>query len=193
MDFPCLGLTLTVTPMASLINVEPIEMVIVPMPELQHERDIRWTNNEQHFAQSSPEVPDHDSSSRTAPTVLSELVLDTNGALETGDLVTFQDGSLYDEYSIEGEEGQSLLITLESDEFDPYLVLLNHTGTILAVNDDVTPENTDSSLFFTLPDDDEYWVVASSFKRNSRGQYRLTIWTLPKEAETLPLPLEESP
>ncbi|NEQ96189.1 MAG: hypothetical protein F6K30_05625 [Cyanothece sp. SIO2G6] len=110
-------------------------------------------------------------------TIWSEMLFQAQGSLELGDRTTFQDGSLYDEYALDGQAGQLLLITLESREFDAYLILLNDSGDIIAQNDDVAPDNTNSTLVITLPDNDIYIVVASGFKQSSRGQYLLTIWT----------------
>ncbi|NET49622.1 MAG: hypothetical protein F6K09_13060 [Merismopedia sp. SIO2A8] len=202
MDLPLFGLSLTVTPIISLVGAEPINVIVIPTPESKQVQLDPWTHKRQHLSAISPGVSlaasseisgDHDSPAPVDPSSLSEILLQADGTLETGDFVTFQDGSLYDEYLIEGRGGQSILITLESNDFDPYLILLNHRGDILAINDDITPENTDSSLLVTFPEDDMYWVVASGFKQSSRGQYRLTIWTWPKESETLPLSIDGSP
>ena len=52
------------------------------------------------------------------------LLLSEEGALAEGDLVLPTDNSLYDQYTFEGQEGQSVTITLESDEFDSYVALI---------------------------------------------------------------------
>lgn len=121
----------------------------------------------------------------------SQIILEARGTLEVGDYVVYQDGSLYDEYELDGIGGQHVRIRLESLEFDPYLVLLDPNGNILAQNDDMAPNNYDALLDLVLPMDGTYRVVANGFDRHSRGQYQLTIST--------PLPesnidnLEESP
>ncbi|MGK7888103.1 MAG: hypothetical protein AB4042_02135 [Leptolyngbyaceae cyanobacterium] len=128
-------------------------------------------------SESAPIVPNHRLPEQDV-TLGSEPLLQIQGSLETGDRITFQDGSLYDEYTLDGRAGQLLLITLESSEFDSYLILLNDSGNIIGQNDDVTPDNTNSSLMITLPDTDIYIVVASGFQQSSRGQYLLTVWTV---------------
>ena len=107
----------------------------------------------------------------------SQIILETSGTLETGDYVAYQDGSLYDEYEIDGIGGQHVKIRLESLEFDPYLVLLDPNGNILAQNDDIAPNNYNAYLDLVLPLDGTYRVVANGFDRHSRGQYQLTILT----------------
>lgn len=114
----------------------------------------------------------------------SEIILEARGALETGDYVAYQDGSLYDEYELDGIGGQHVRIRLESLEFDPYLVLLDPNGNILAQNDDIAPNNYNALLDLILPMDGTYRVVANGFDRNSRGQYQLTISTPMSEPNT---------
>ncbi|MGJ3248591.1 MAG: hypothetical protein ACFE0I_21235 [Elainellaceae cyanobacterium] len=104
-----------------------------------------------------------------------ELILNTDGVLESGDSVIYQDGSLYDEYPFEGVTGQHVFIVLESTEFDPYLIVISPLGDILAQNDDVSHDDLNSELSLTLPHTGTYSVIANGINRNSRGRYRLTI------------------
>ncbi|MGF1495760.1 MAG: hypothetical protein ACFB8W_02885 [Elainellaceae cyanobacterium] len=99
----------------------------------------------------------------------------TQGVLESGDLVVFQDGSLYDEYIYQGREGQQLTILLESQDFVPYLIIMNHTGDILAQSEDITTRHTDTTIAVTLPADGPYSVIVNGFTRYSRGHYTLTV------------------
>jgi len=108
--------------------------------------------------------------------VFSERLLQEWGMLELGDRVAFQDGSLYDEYAFSASQGQTLLITLDSHQFDTYLVILNHRGDIIAENDDIDLSNTNSQLVITPLSDEQYWIVASGFSAKSHGCYHLTVW-----------------
>jgi hypothetical protein len=112
-------------------------------------------------------------------------LLETIGTLEMGDRIAYQDGSLYDEYEIDGAEGQQVQIHLESPEFDPYLVLIGPNGSILAQNDDIAPDNYNAFLELVLPSDGIYRVVANGFDRHSRGEYRLIVLTSLLDAERL--------
>lgn len=106
-----------------------------------------------------------------------QIILDIQGALEEGDLVLPQDGSLYDEHTFEGRAGQSVAIDLESDDFDTFLILLDPQERIVGQHDDVSQSNLNSTLNVTLPVDGTYTVVANGFDSNSRGGYRLLIRT----------------
>ncbi|NEO27224.1 MAG: serine protease, partial [Kamptonema sp. SIO4C4] len=85
------------------------------------------------------------------------------------------DGSFYEEYRFQGEAGQSVTLTLESQEFDTYLILLNAQGDKLAENDDMTQESTNSRLTVNLPRTGVYRVLVNSYQRGERGRYRLTV------------------
>lgn len=111
------------------------------------------------------------------PARATHLLLEAEGVLEAGDRIAYQDGSLYDEYAIEGTAGLQVLITLESTEFDPFLVVLDAQGNILAQNDDVIPGDRNSALDVVLPDDGTYWVLANGLDRFSRGHYILRVST----------------
>ena len=65
----------------------------------------------------------------------SPAILQVEGALTDSDS-TLSDDSHYDEYFFEGQTGQIIKITLESDEFDTYLLLESPTGERIADNDD---------------------------------------------------------
>lgn len=121
--------------------------------------------------------PDEDESSNPHQRP-ARILLEMNGILELGDRIAYQDGSLYDEYEIDGQQGQQVHIRLESLEFDPYLVIIHPNGDILAQNDDVTADNLNSFLDLKLPVNGTYRVVANGFDRHSRGEYRLTVSTL---------------
>ena len=117
----------------------------------------------------------------------SEILLQVEGVLEDGDSV-LNDGSLYDAYTFEGRAGQTVAITLESIEFDTFLLLRDSEGNDLARNDDIDIEgyNYHSFITLTLPADGTYIIWANGLDATSRGRYRLTVVkTIPAQAAPL--------
>jgi CHAT domain-containing protein/tetratricopeptide (TPR) repeat protein len=115
------------------------------------------------------------------------VLLQREGVLEDGDSV-LHDGSLYDAYTFEGRAGQTVAITLESLEFDTFLLLSDSEGNELASNDDIDSEagNYHSFISLTLPADGTYQVWANGLDTTSRGGYRLTVVeTTPGQAAPL--------
>ncbi|NJR57728.1 MAG: tetratricopeptide repeat protein [Cyanobacteria bacterium CRU_2_1] len=112
--------------------------------------------------------------SPAAPTS-AEVLLDVQGILEPGDPVLSSDGSLYDEYSFTGQAGQSIVIVLESVEFDPYLILMDAQGQTLGENDDVDQDNFNAALIITLPQNGTYRVLVNAYNAESQGHYTLIV------------------
>jgi hypothetical protein len=46
---------------------------------------------------------------------------------------------------------------------------------LLAENDDISPQNLNSRIIFTPKQDGMYRIVATSFRREGRGQYSMTV------------------
>lgn len=103
------------------------------------------------------------------------ILLQEEGVLEEGDNVLASDGSLYDEYIFEGEAGQSVSISLTSEEFDTYLAIITPQGQVLGENNNVSSTSTDSGLNVELPDSGPYLVIANGFDSTSRGSYLLEV------------------
>lgn len=78
-------------------------------------------------------------------------------------------------YTFEGTSGQEITITLESQDFDPVLVLTNSAGEEVATNDDFGG-TLNSTIIVTLPKQDTYTVVARSFAGQG-GDYQVMIRT----------------
>lgn len=109
------------------------------------------------------------------PATLGEQI---EGALEETDPVMEEDESFYDLYTIQGREGQRLVITMRSTAFDTYLGFgrmeggeLNATET----DDDGAGEGTDSRLRVTIPADGEYVIRANSLGAGQTGGYTLLV------------------
>lgn len=95
----------------------------------------------------------------------------------TQDDATAGDGSYYDLYSFQGRAGQTITITLRSDDFDAFVsigILDGGEYMVLDGNDD-GPEGTDSELTITLAETGEYLIRANSLSEGETGAYTLRI------------------
>ena len=79
-----------------------------------------------------------------------------------------------DRYAFDGQAGQDVQISLESTDFDPYLILQNAEGETIAENDD-SFNSYNSLLNFTLPDTGEYQLLATSYSDGADGAYALKV------------------
>lgn len=91
------------------------------------------------------------------------------------DSPVLSDDSPYAEYRFEGETGQRVQITLESADFDTYLLLVNESGDVVGENDDADSRTTNSQLVFTLPESGTYSVIVNSFDSQGQGDFQLTM------------------
>jgi len=108
----------------------------------------------------------------------SKVILEQKGELTTTkSSVLPSDSSLYDEYTFEGTQGQKVVVTVESSEFDTYLAILNSQGELLGENDDVTQQNSNSELTVTLSASGRYRVVVNAYDPppKGKGKYNLII------------------
>jgi hypothetical protein len=116
--------------------------------------------------------------SPNSTTSSSKVILEIKGELSPAkSSVLALDSSLYDEHSFEGTQGQKVVISVESTEFDTYLAILNSQGEILEENDDVTEQNSNSELTVTLSASGRYRVIVNAYDPppKGRGKYSLTI------------------
>ena len=103
------------------------------------------------------------------------ILLQVEGVLELGDSIFSEDNSLYDTYTFEAEAGQAVIITLESTEFDTYLLLRNGQGESINQNDDISRDNRNSQIAVVIPETGTYQVLASAYDETQKGAYRLTV------------------
>ncbi len=101
-------------------------------------------------------------------------ILAYGGTLGPGD-PTLQDGSFYQEATFSGRAGQSVVIRLESSDFDPYLILLDPAGNRIGENDDAVAGVADAEIAITLPTTGEYRVIVNSFQSGEQGRFLLTV------------------
>ena len=113
-----------------------------------------------------------------------DTLLDSAGRLEEGD-TTWEDGSLYDFYTVTGQAGQTLAITLESLDLDTFLIVSDGQGNELARNDDIDTAagNYHSFAVVTLPQGGEVRIVVKGFKVSARGRYRLRVQSVDGTAQ----------
>ncbi|MEM1279450.1 MAG: trypsin-like peptidase domain-containing protein [Cyanobacteria bacterium P01_H01_bin.152] len=102
------------------------------------------------------------------------IILQESGVLVQGDAIA-PDGTLYDEFTFNGEAGQRVTITLESSQFDTYLAVADSGGNLVAENDDISPSTTNSEVSFTLPATNRYLVIVNGYSTSDQGRYTLTI------------------
>ena len=111
----------------------------------------------------------------TAPNQPSRAILQEEGALVVGARVLPSDNSLYREYTFEGRVGQSVTISLESKDFDPYVALFGPNGRLVAENDDESDSTKNAFLSLTLPATGRYRVIVNAYDASGRGRYTLTV------------------
>jgi len=85
-----------------------------------------------------------------------------------------------EEITFSGEEGDTVVISLSSEDFDTYLILLDEDGEELAVNDDSNNSLNSEIGPFELPYSGEYTIVVSSFGYSNfgdavEGEYELEV------------------
>lgn len=111
----------------------------------------------------------------SAVTSPSRAILQEAGALVAGGPVLPSDNSLYREYTFEGRSGQSVSISLESTDFDPYVAIFGPNDRLVAENDDASDSNKNAFLSVTLPATGRYRVIVNAYDASGRGRYNLTI------------------
>ena len=100
-------------------------------------------------------------------------VRNEQGRLEPGD-DTLRSGEYTDTYTVEGRQGQTLVVELRSTAFDPYLIVRLPDGQQLD-NDDDEGDRTRSRVEAVLPASGTTQVVVTSYAVGETGAYDLTI------------------
>ncbi|MFG6104693.1 trypsin-like peptidase domain-containing protein [Leptothoe sp. EHU-05/26/07-4] len=101
-------------------------------------------------------------------------LLSENGSLSTQD-DRLTDNSLYDEYYFNGQQGQDVTITLTSQDFDAYLLLIDEQGNKIAENDDTAQNNSDAAIQIKLPYTGEYRIIVNAYDQTGQGQYQMRV------------------
>jgi hypothetical protein len=105
------------------------------------------------------------------------LILEETGLLAEGD-ARAGDESYYDPYPIEVEAGRTYVISMSSEDFDTYLLLVDADDERVARNDDAL--GTDSRLVWRAPTTGTFRIFANSYAPGATGAYRVTARALPE-------------
>jgi Bacterial pre-peptidase C-terminal domain len=144
-------------------------------------------NNDVLAQASPPPSPSPQQSPTQKPTIQpspnptagpSKVILEQKGELRPAkSSVLPSDNSLYDEYTFDGTQGQTVIVAVESTDFDTYLAIFDSKGELLAENDDITEQNSNSQLTVTLSASGRYRVIVNAYEAPPKGQgnYSLTV------------------
>ncbi len=102
-------------------------------------------------------------------TVVSDVT--HRGRLEAGDQ-KLREGEYYDEYTVEAQAGQTIIVDLRSDDFDTYLILEVQGGDSER-NDDHGDEPRHSHIEMVAPATGTYSILVTSFSADETGGYVL--------------------
>lgn len=75
-------------------------------------------------------------------------------------------------YSFSGEQGDVVIVSATSNTVDVYLQIGDARANLLAENDDISRDNLNAEIEFTLPADGEYLVLVGAYEA---GRYTLTL------------------
>ncbi len=78
-----------------------------------------------------------------------------------------------EKYVLQGTTGQQVTIEMNSDDFDPYLVMQTPDGNKLAVNGDISPQNWNARIEVNLPSNGNYLVMARTSTAGESGNYSI--------------------
>ncbi|MFI4861735.1 MAG: caspase family protein [Phycisphaerales bacterium JB063] len=79
-----------------------------------------------------------------------------------------------DAYAFEAEAGNTVILTLESDEVDTVLKIKG-PGQLVEMNDDYHAGDTNSQMAFRVAESGTYYVTATTFRTGETGGYALTL------------------
>ena len=112
---------------------------------------------------------------QAATSGISPVLLEEEGSLDTNSQTLESDGSFYEEHSFSGQAGQTVTISLESQDFDPFLIVVGPNDQVLGQNDDASPRTLNALLTLTLPTTGTYRIIANAYDRTGRGTYVVTV------------------
>jgi len=91
-------------------------------------------------------------------------------------VVEFDQGNRFaSTHTFNGTAGQSVSISLDSDDFDPFLILIDAKGESIASSDNISATNANSRIDITLPGTEQYLLLVTSFEFEGQGDYRLAV------------------
>ncbi|WP_299171445.1 PPC domain-containing protein [uncultured Brevundimonas sp.] len=105
-----------------------------------------------------------------------------------------EDGGHYDAYGFRAAAGQRVVVTLESEAFDPLVRIGRMNGpdfVELAQNDDGPDDGLNSRLVFTVPEAGEYVIRATALE-DGEGRYTLGLAEAPPAPPAKPIVIGDS-
>ena len=123
------------------------------------------------------------------PTPEATTTASNGGAISLNERVTGTltetDSHVY--YTFEGETGQVVTVTLESNDFDAYLTLLRPDGDTIATDDDSAGNLNARIANFSLPESGTYTLVVSGSSGFSTGSFTLSTATAAVQPTATPI------
>jgi hypothetical protein len=120
------------------------------------------------------------------------------GGEQTGELTARdpeqEDGGRYDAYAFRAAAGQRVIVTLESEAFDPKVLVgrMNGSGFVeLAQNDDGPDDGLNSRLVFMAPAAGEY-VIRATALQDGEGRYTVGLNEAPPAPPAKPIAIGDS-
>jgi hypothetical protein len=115
------------------------------------------------------------SAAKSSPTSLT-LGQSVTGSLDATD-PKLPDSSHFDQWTYDGRQGERIQITLESPEFDAYLILGRQGGAGIesVAEDDDGAGETNARITAELPADGTYLILANSYAEGATGAYTLRV------------------
>ncbi len=95
------------------------------------------------------------------------------GSLEPGDQLDLRDQTFVEVYPMTGSADQLLRVGLESEDFDPYLEVVDAFDQVIAFDDDSGPD-VNAYLLVALPQSGTYRIRATTFESQAAGDYGLS-------------------
>jgi len=71
-------------------------------------------------------------------------------------------------------QGREFVITLDSNQFDAYLIILDDSGREIACDDD-SGGNLNARIVLSAPYTGTYQIVATTYRQGETGRYRLHV------------------
>lgn len=121
-----------------------------------------------YFVFNKTNLEQQSSSQLSLDNKLSKSLLDQNDVCDN-----FMEQVYCEEYSFSGEKGQTIIIEMNSTEFDPYLVVRQPDGNKLAINNDISPEDWNSRITVILPQNGQYQAIARTSTVGESGTYTI--------------------
>lgn len=106
---------------------------------------------------------------------ITPLILWREEALQPGDPIAPEDGSLYREYVFQGKADQMVALNAHSNDFDTRLELYAPNGKKIAENDDLASDDTNSQVNVRLPQTGSYRIRVSTSHTGQNGEFVLAV------------------